>query len=78
MNAATRIAVVLWSALPGLMVGMLAGGGLWVVLVLVRLWVAPAAPFLQRVAPAATVACLVLVPLAGALIGAAEGWVKQR
>ena len=78
MNPATRIAVVFWSAVPGLMVGILAGGGLWVVLILVRLWVAPAAPFLHRVAPVVTVACLVVLPLTGALVGAAEGWVKQR
>lgn len=78
MTLATRIAVVFWSAVPGLMVGFVVGGGIWVVLTLVRLWVAPAAPLLQRVAPVVTVACLVVLPLAGALVGAAEGWVKQR
>ena len=78
MTLPERIAVVLWSALPGLIVGVMLGGGLWVVLTLVKLWVAPATAVLQRHAPAVTLLCLVLIPLACALVGAAEGWLKQR
>ena len=78
MNLSTRLAVIFWSAVPGLVLGLLVGGGLWVAFSLVRLWVAPGSSLLQRAAPAITIACLVVIPLVGILLGAAEGWLKQR
>ena len=77
MNFSTRLAVVLWSALPGLVVGILAGGALWVAFSLVRLWVAPGSALLHRIAPIVSVACIV-IPVLATLVGAAEGWLKQR
>ena len=77
MNSSTRLAVVLWSAVPGLVVGIVAAGGLWVAYSLVRLWVAPGSALLHRIAPAVAVLCIAIAVLA-TLVGAAEGWLKQR
>ena len=77
MTFSTRLAVVLWSAVPGLVVGVLAGGALWVAFSLVRLWVVPGSALLDRIAPAVTVACIAIA-VAATLVGAAEGWLKQR
>ena len=77
MNSSTRLAVVLWSAVPGLVVGILAGGALWVAFSLVRLWVAPGSALLDRIAPAVTILCIAVAVVA-TLVGAAEGWLKQR
>ena len=78
MSPSTRIAIVLWSALPGLILGLVAGGGLWVVASALRLWVPPLAPLLQRAQPLLVALCWILVPGAFAVVGALEGWLKQR
>ena len=78
MNASSRLAIILWSALPGLVLGIMIGGGVWVILALVRQLVPALAPPLQRASPWLAFICLAIVPLVCASIGAIEGWLKQR
>ena len=48
MDTTSRIAIVLWSAVPGLIIGLLIGGGVWVVVQLVGQLVPGAGSLVQR------------------------------
>ena len=78
MDLGSRAAIILWSALPGLVVGLLAGGGLWVVAQLARHVLPRLDPVVQRWSTPLAVVCFVVLPLVAVLAGALEGWLKQR
>ena len=78
MDLGSRIAIVAWSALPGLIVGLLAGGGLWVVAQLGRHVIPRLDPVVQRWSAPLAVLCFVVLPVVALLAGALEGWLKQR
>ena len=78
MDTTARVAIVFWSAIPGLVVGFLAGGGLWVLAQLARHLLPRAGPVVQRWSMPLAVLCFVVLPLVAALAGALEGWLKQR
>jgi hypothetical protein len=73
----TRTGILLWSALSGLVVGLLAGVGLLALVTLV-VNVVPGMPerFIDRWRTPAIVLLLVVVPLIAALLGYLEGRAK--
>ena len=78
MDTASRVAIVLWSAVPGLILGLLIGGGVWVVVQLVGQLVPGAGSLVQRWQTALAAVCFGVVPLFAVVAGALEGWLKQR
>ena len=78
MDTTSRIALVLWSAVPGLIIGLLIGGGVWVVVQLVGQLVPGAGSLVQRWQAALGAVCFGVIPLVAVVAGALEGWLKQR
>jgi hypothetical protein len=73
----TRAAMLLWSAVSGLVMGAIAGVGLLALITLV-VYVVPGIPerFIERLRVPVIVGLLVVVPLLAALLGYLEGRAK--
>ena len=74
--ARVRLTILLGSTVSGLVLGLFVGLGLLALLALVATTVPPAARLAERLRAAALVVTLVVLPLAGALLGWLEGRAK--